>query len=124
MQEHRQRGTVLGAASLTGNRVRNPAGEDLGKIEELMIDIRGGRVAYAVISFGGFLGIGDKLFAVPWEALTVNERTQEYVLNVDRKELEQAPGFNPNRWPDMGDPSWTSQVDEFYGRRDRDPATY
>ena len=51
-----------------------------------MIDMRTGRVAYAVISFGGFLGIGDKLFAVPWQALTVNERTHEYVMNVDRKE--------------------------------------
>jgi len=122
MQEYRQSGPVLSAGKLTGNRVRNPAGEDLGKIEELMIDLPSGRLAYAVISFGGFLGIGDKLFAVPWQALTWNERRQEFVMHVDRRELEQAPGFDPNRWPDMADPSWSSRVDDFYARRDGDPA--
>src|SRR5690348_29699 len=65
---------VLSAATLTGDRVRNPAGEDLGKVEEIMIDVASGRVAYVVVSFGGFLGIGDKLFAVPWRALSLNER--------------------------------------------------
>jgi sporulation protein YlmC with PRC-barrel domain len=124
MQEGRQSGRVLAASALTGSRVRNPAGEDLGKIEEVMIDISSGRAAYAVISFGGFLGIGDKLFAVPWQALTFDERGRAFLMHVDRKELEQAPGFNPNRWPDMADPSWSSQVDEFYGTRDRDPAGY
>jgi sporulation protein YlmC with PRC-barrel domain len=122
MQEYRQSARVLSARSLTGNRVRNPGGEDLGKIEELMIDLPSGRLAYAVISFGGFLGIGDKLFAVPWQALTWNETGQEFIMHVDRRELEQAPGFNPNRWPDMADPSWSSRVDEFYSRRDGDPA--
>ena len=97
MQEYRESGRVLSAGSLTGTRVRNPAGEDLGKIEELMVDLPSGRLAYAVISFGGFLGIGDKLFAVPWQALTWNEQTQGLIMYVDRRELEQAPGFNPNR---------------------------
>src|SRR4051812_41628357 len=69
-----QYGRVLSAATMIGDRVRNPAGEDLGKVEEIMIDVPSGRVAYAVVSFGGFLGIGDKLFAVPWRALTLNER--------------------------------------------------
>ena len=122
MQDDRQSGRVLRAGALAGARVRNPAGEDLGKIEELMIDIPTGRLAYAVISFGGFLGIGDKLFAVPWQALAWNERSREFIMHVDRAELERAPGFNPNRWPDMADPSWSSQVEEFYARRGRDPA--
>ena len=113
---------MLSAGSLTGNRVRNPAGEDLGKIEELMIDLPSGRLAYAVISFGGFLGIGDKLFAVPWQALTWSETGREFIMHVDRSELEEAPGFDPNQWPDMADPSWSSRVDEFYARRDGDPA--
>jgi len=105
---------VLSAATLIGERVRNPAGEDLGKIEEIMIDVPTGRVAYAVLSFGGFLGIGDKLFAVPWRALTLKERDHVFILPVDRRRLEDAPGFDRDRWPDMGDPSWESQVDEFY----------
>ena len=61
---------VLSASTIEGDSVRNSAGEDLGRIEHIMIDIPTGRVAYAVLSFGGFLGIGNKLFAVPWEALT------------------------------------------------------
>jgi sporulation protein YlmC with PRC-barrel domain len=105
---------VLSAATLTGDRVRNPAGEDLGKIEEIMLDVPTGRVAYAVVSFGGFLGIGDKLFAVPWRALTLNERDHEFVLNVDRRRLEEAPGFDRDNWPDMTDPDWGAQVDDFY----------
>jgi len=105
---------VLSAATITGDRVRNPAGEDLGKVEEIMIDVPTGQVAYAVISFGGFLGIGDKLFAVPWRALTLNERDHEFILNVDRRRLETAPGFDRDNWPDMADPHWGEQVDSFY----------
>jgi len=110
---------VLSAATLTGDRVRNPAGEDLGKVEEIMIDVPTGRVAYAVISFGGFLGIGDKLFAVPWRALTLNERDHDFILNVDRRRLEIAPGFDRDNWPDMADPSWGAQVDDFYTPQER-----
>lgn len=106
---------VLSAGTLTGDRVRNPAGEDLGKIEEIMIDVQTGRVAYAVLSFGGFLGIGDKLFAVPWQALTLNEADHEFVMNVDKATLENAPGFDKDNWPDMADPNWGSQVYSHYG---------
>jgi sporulation protein YlmC with PRC-barrel domain len=111
-QEYRR---VLPAATLTGDHVRNSAGDDLGKIEEIMIDVPSGRVAYAVLSFGGFLGIGVKLFAVPWRALTLNESRHEFILNVERRQLETAPGFDRDNWPDMADPSWGAAVDEFYG---------
>jgi len=106
---------VLSAETLTGDRVRNTVGEDLGKIEEIMIDIPGGRVAYAVLSFGGFLGMGDKLFAVPWDALTVDEEEHEFILNVDKATLEQAPGFDKDNWPDMADPTWGSEIYSYYG---------
>jgi sporulation protein YlmC with PRC-barrel domain len=114
---------VLSAATLTGDRVRNSAGENLGKIEEIMIDVPTGRVAYAVLSFGGFLGIGDKLFAVPWQSLTLNERDHEFILNVDRERLETAPGFDRDHWPDMADPAWGALVNEFYGRG-RNPGSH
>jgi len=110
---------VVAAGKLTGDRVRNPAGEDLGKIEEIMIDIPTGRVGYVVLAFGGVMGIGEKLFAVPWRALSLNERDHEFVLNVDRRQLEEASGFDPNHWPDMTDPSWAAQIDEFYGAQER-----
>lgn len=106
---------VLSASTLEGDSVRNAAGEDLGKIEEIMIDIPTGRVAYAVLSFGGFLGLGSKLFAIPWGALSLDEDAHQFVLNVDRAVLESAPGFDKDNWPDMGDPSWGQQVHSYYG---------
>src|SRR5512146_2098640 len=96
---------VLSAGTLTGDHVRNSAGEDLGKIEEIMIDVPTGRVAYAVLSFGGFLGLGDKLFAIPWDPLSLDETTHKFLLNVPKSRLENAPGFDKNNWPDMADPS-------------------
>jgi len=112
----RRRRRVLSASTLTGDRVRNSAGEDLGKIEHIMIDIPSGRVAYAVLSFGGFIGIGDKFFAVPWNAFRIDEGEHEFVLDVDRKTLENAPGFDKNAWPDMADPTFAATVHGHYGR--------
>ena len=74
--------SVLSASTLAGDSVRNAAGEDLGTISEIMIDLPSGRVAYAVLSFGGFLGMGDKLFAVPWNALKVDEDEKCFILNL------------------------------------------
>jgi sporulation protein YlmC with PRC-barrel domain len=107
---------VLSASSLAGDRVRNNSGEDLGKIEEIMIDIHSGRVAYAVLSFGGFLGMGNKLFAVPWHSLHVDLDNHEFVLDVSRETLENAPGFDKSDWPDMADPDWGAQIHRHYGR--------
>ncbi len=75
---------VLSASTLKGDRVRNAAGENLGKLEEIMLDVPGGRIAYAVLSFGGMLGIGDKLFAVPWSALRLDTAEHELILDVSR----------------------------------------
>jgi len=106
--------SVLSASTLAGDSVRNAAGEDLGKIDEIMIDIPSGRVAYAVLSFGGFLGMGDKLFAVPWNALKVDEDEKCFILNVDRRTIEQAPGFDKDNWPDMSDASWGAEIIAYY----------
>src|SRR5665647_3949842 len=85
---------VLSASTLAGDPVQNSAGEALGKVNEIMIDIPSGKVAYAVLSFGGFLGIGNKLFALPWSALTVDEAKKRFVVNVTRELLEKMPGFD------------------------------
>ncbi|HEX4210979.1 MAG TPA: PRC-barrel domain-containing protein [Candidatus Binataceae bacterium] len=108
---------VLGATSLTKDAVRNRYGDDLGSLKEIMLDVPAGRVAYAVLSFGGFLGIGNKLFAIPWEMLTVDEDRQCLVLDVDKKTLENAPGFDKDHWPDMSDAKWGNQVYSYYGRK-------
>ena len=81
---------TLGATSLVGDTVVDPSGNDVGKIEELMIDVVTGRIAYAVLSFGGFLGMGDKLFALPWSSVTVDETNKRFVANVTRDSLERA----------------------------------
>jgi sporulation protein YlmC with PRC-barrel domain len=106
---------VVRAHKILGKGVKNPAGEDVGKIEDIMIDMPTGRIAYAVLSFGGFLGMGNKLFAIPWEALSVNEREKHFVLDVIREKLERAPGFDKDHWPDMADQTWGAQVYTYYG---------
>src|ERR1035437_7193451 len=108
---------VLAASTLAGDSVRNSAGEDLGKLDEIMIDIPSGRVAYAVLSFGGVLRMGNKLFAVPWSALRVDEDKKCFILDVDKTKLDKAPGFDKSKWPDMADTTWGSEVFRDYGDR-------
>jgi sporulation protein YlmC with PRC-barrel domain len=108
---------VLSASTLAGDSVKNAEGDDLGKVDEIMIDIPSGRVAYAVLSFGGILRMGNKLFAVPWEVLTIDEDQKCFILNVDRATLENAPGFDKDNWPDMADQAWGTQIYSHYGRR-------
>ena len=108
-------GIVLSGSSLKGDKVVNYQGEDLGKIEEIMIDLDRGRVAYVVLSFGGFLGVGDKLFAIPWQAFSVDTTQKRLILNADKELLEKAPGFDKNNWPDMADLSLGSTLYGYYG---------
>jgi sporulation protein YlmC with PRC-barrel domain len=106
---------LMGAGTLMGEDVVNRNDDDLGDIKEIMIDMRTGEVAYAVLSFGGLLGIGSKLFAVPWQALQLDTVNKRFVLDVSKDRLESAPGFDPDAWPDMSDPTWTNQIHNFYG---------
>ena len=108
-------GLVLSASTLKGDKVVNHQGEDLGKIEELMIDLDRGRIAYAVLSFGGFLGMGDKLFAIPWQAFGVDTDGKRLVLKADKELLKKAPGFDKSNWPNMADPAWGATVYGYYG---------
>ncbi len=101
---------LMGAATLTGNDVVNETGEALGDIKEIMLDMRSGRVAYAVLSFGGFLSVGEKLFAVPWNALKLDTINKCFVLSVGKQKLESAPGFDPDAWPNMADSSWARDI--------------
>lgn len=80
----------MGADTLMGNDVFNDQGEDLGDIKEIMLDVRAGRISYAVLSYGGLMGIGDKLFAVPWEALTLDTENKRFSLDVAKDRLDKA----------------------------------
>ena len=106
---------TLSASSLEGDKVVDRTGRDAGRIEELMIDVASGRVAYVVLSFGGLLGLGDKLFALPWSALTIDEANRRFVCDVTREQLEAAPGFDKDHWPDLGDLDYATGVYRHYG---------
>jgi len=105
----------MGADTLIGDGVVNAANEDLGDIKEIMLDMQTGQVAYAVLSFGGFLGMGDKLFAVPWQALHLDTVNKRFVLDIDKAQLQNAPGFDKRAWPDMADAQWAQHIHSFYG---------
>jgi hypothetical protein len=106
---------LMGADTLIGDGVVNGSDDDLGDIKEIMLDMQTGQVAYAVLAFGGFLGMGEKLFAVPWQALHLDTVNHRFVLDVEKERLKHAPGFDKDAWPDMADVQWASQVHAFYG---------
>ena len=108
---------TLSASTLIGDAVHNNAGENLGKVEELMLDLEQGRISYAVLSFGGFLGMGNKLFAIPWDAFTLDTDEHAFVLNVPKEKLEKAPGFDKDNWPDFADRKWGQTIHQYYGTR-------
>jgi len=108
---------IMTADTLTGDDVVNSSGEDLGEIKDIMIDVESGRIAYAVLSFGGFLGLGDKLFAIPWSSLRLDPAGKQFVLDVDKKQLENAPGFDKDHWPSMADTRWANDIHSYYGAR-------
>lgn len=108
---------AVAISSLIGDRVVNPAGEDVGEIHEVMVDLASGRVTYAVLSFGGFMGVGDKLFAVPWPSLELDPAGKRFVLDVDKQRLSAAPGFDKQDWPNMSDRYWGTEIHKFYGRK-------
>jgi hypothetical protein len=108
------------ASSIIGTNVVNPKGDNLGSIKDIVIDRHTGRVAYAVVSFGGFLGMGEKLFAIPFSAfafnMTKNQFNNEYVLNLPRERLDAAPGFDQEHWPSMIDEKWNRDMHKYYER--------
>src|SRR5690349_18565910 len=106
---------TLGASTLIHDKVVNLAGQDIGRIEGLMVDVTTGRVAYAVMSFGGFMGIGNKLFALPWSSVTVDEAKKRFVVNVTRESLAEMPGFDKDHWPDLGDLEYATGVYRQWG---------
>ncbi|MEO3877636.1 PRC-barrel domain-containing protein [Rheinheimera fenheensis] len=105
---------LMGANTLLGNSVVNHKEESLGDIKEIMLEVSSGKVSYAVLSFGTFLGMGEKLFAVPWDALKLDTQNKRFVLAIDKARLSNAPGFDKHKWPNMADKAWAKQIDTYY----------
>lgn len=115
LSDARDKSDVLKASSLIGKKVQNTEGKKLGNIRDLVIDPENGDIQYAVLDFGGFLGVGDKYFAVPWEALQLTDDHKAVILDVSKKDLKHAPGFDKNNWPDLNSRDYTIVIYEFYG---------
>src|SRR5262249_50758971 len=105
------------ASELINKPVRNAENQDLGKIEELIVDPDSGGLIYAVLSYGGVLGVGDKWFAIPWFSMTLPEDAKYFVLDVDRDRLKNATGFDKKDYPNMVDPEWAAALHKYYGQR-------
>lgn len=107
---------VSRASKITGAKVNNTTGDSLGDINDLVIDPESGEVVYAVVSFGGVFGVGDKLFAIPWRALHWSSDKEFYVLDLDKETLKNAPGFDKKHWPENSE-KWEEQrqaLGQFY----------
>lgn len=107
---------IMAASTLEGNDVFNSADEKLGTIQHIMIDVPRGRVAYAVLSRGGILGMGDKLFAIPWGALTLDTEQKRFILDVSAQRLEESEGFDKDSWPRMADSAWATRTHDYYNQ--------
>jgi len=108
---------VHAVSALKGARVHNFAGEDLGKVDDFVMDFDSGRVAYVVVAVGGFLGMGDRLFPVPWDLFTTRTEDHEFFLDVEKQMLLDAPAFDRSNWPDMGDQAWAAELTAHYSQK-------
>jgi sporulation protein YlmC with PRC-barrel domain len=106
---------LVKGSTFIGADIENPKGENLGNIKDVAIDRVTGRIVYAVVSFGGFMGLGDKLFAVPWGAFSQSVTDKDtFILAVDKDRLKNAPGFDQKNWPQMASREWVSSLYTYY----------
>lgn len=105
---------VVKASEVTGVNVKNQAGEDLGEINEVVINKVSGDVSYLVLDFGGILGFGNKFFAIPWDKFTYDKDDDCFILNMNQEQLKDAPGFDKDNWPNFTTPDVSASIDKFY----------
>jgi hypothetical protein len=110
-------GRLISSDKVEGTSVENPNGDSLGSIRDVMIDKISGQVAYAVLKYGAFLGMGGKLFALPWDQLTYDTTRGAYIVNIPQERLQNAPSFEESSQPDWSDPSWNRGLHDYYGSR-------
>lgn len=106
---------IMATDTLEGDRVLTTDDEDVGHVKDVMLDVRSGRIAYAVLASGGILGVGQTLRAIPWNALTLDTTRKCFVLSATAERVRNAPGFDKDHWPSMADPQWATPLHEYYG---------
>jgi len=115
---------LVGANKLIGLKVNNALEEHLGDIKELMLDMRTGKVAYAAIASGGVFTLGEKLVAVPWNALKHDAENNMFILDIGKERFEKAVSFDSDHWPNMVDKSWVDAIHTYYGMSASDYGTH
>ncbi|HUG66259.1 MAG TPA: PRC-barrel domain-containing protein [Pirellulaceae bacterium] len=130
--DNKTSGASFRASKLIGMNIQNELGKSVGEVNDMVLDASTGKVRYLAVTYGGFLGLGNKMFAVPYEAFTCRPDTNDrdetiLVLNVTQQQLDGAAGFDEDHWPDFGDTKYTNELDKRYGvdrqalrTRDRD----
>jgi hypothetical protein len=108
-------GQLIAASKVNGTAVYNRAGDKLGSIYDVMLEKVSGKASYAIMSFGGFLGIGDSYHPLPWKTLTYDPRQGGYVVDIDRSRLESAPSYAANETTMWDDPTYGRRIDDYYG---------
>jgi len=106
---------LIGSDKVEGTAVYRSNGEKVGQIERLMIDKLSGKVGYAVMSFGGFMGIGEDYYPLPWSVLTFNPRLDGYEVNISEQQLRGAPKYGRHETWDWSDPARGRKVYDYYG---------
>lgn len=120
-EKQAKKNQLFQVADLVGAEIRNPQGEDLGEVEEMVVDVNDGSIRYAVVSYGGFLDLGDKLFAVPLKAMSLkhNEDGEAFfVVDIDEQRLENSEGFDDDNWPNFADTKFASSINKTYNVQD------
>ncbi len=108
-------GSLIAASKVNGTSVYNRQGESLGSVYDVMIDKRSGQVAYAIMSFGGFLGMGESYHPLPWKVLSYDTSMGGYVVDLDKNRLQGAPSYTGNSTPTWTDRKYTRTIDDYYG---------
>lgn len=110
---------IVRTKDVVGVNVKNLNDQDLGEIKEIVLEKLTGKVRYLVLSFGGFMGMGNKLFAIPWNAIHYDTKKDAFVLNMAKEKLQNAPGFEKDQYPDFEDTAWSNAIQDFYDESSR-----
>lgn len=107
---------VVKASEVVGVGVINPARENLGEINEIVLDKVSGTVTYLVLDFGGFMGFGNKFFAIPWNMFSYDPQEDSFILNLSKDQLKDAPGFDKDHWPNFASSDVANPINKFYSQ--------
>ncbi|MBP6918732.1 MAG: PRC-barrel domain-containing protein [Legionellaceae bacterium] len=105
---------IVKASEITGTKVKNMAGENLGEINDVVIDKSQGKISYLVLDFGGLFGFGNKFFAMPWNLFTYDQKDGNYIIKLDKERLKNSPGFDKDNWPNFSEQAFVTSINKYY----------